>query len=244
MTPTPPRPNSKNPTVKKASGNPATQAQIAQTVKQQREQKRQEKLVEYQKQLAKRRRSKLVWWTVGVVVAIGVIAAIVASIVFAPPVAPTLQPGDGDGASIQGVETFENTATHVEGDVDYAQTPPAGGDHNAVWLNCGIYDQPVPDINAVHSLEHGAVWITYDATAVTGDELASLKSQLPSSYIVLSPYEGLDSPIVMSAWNAQLKLDSADDARVSEFLTAYWRNQNAPEPNASCSGAFDAPGRQ
>ncbi len=238
MTPTPPRP-----TTKKTSGNPATQAQIAQTVKQQREQKRQEKLAEYQKQLAKRRRSKLVWWIVGVVVAIGVIAAIVASIVFARS-PPTYDPGSGDGSSIEGIETFENTAKHVEGEVDYPQSPPAGGDHNAVWLNCGVYDQPVPNINAVHALEHGAVWVTYDAAAVTGDELATLKSQLPSSYIVLSPYEGLDSPIVMSAWNAQLQLDSAEDPRVSEFLTAYWRNTNAPEPNASCSGALDAPGKQ
>jgi hypothetical protein len=96
----------------------------------------------------------------------------------------------------------------------------------------------------VHSLEHGAVWVTYDAATVTGDELETLESQLPSSYIVLSPYEGLDSPIVLSAWNAQLKLDSADDERISEFLTAYWRSQNAPEPNASCSGALDAPGKQ
>jgi hypothetical protein len=239
MTPTPPRPNDK-----KTSGNPATQAQISQTVKQQREQKRQEKLAEYQRQLAKRRRSKLVWWTVGVVAAIGVIAAIVASIVFAPTPPPTLEPGDGDGTSIEGIETFENTANHVEGDVDYSQSPPAGGDHNAMWLNCGVYDQPVPNINAVHSLEHGAVWVTYDAATVTGDELATLESQLPSSYIVLSPYEGLDSPIVLSAWNAQLKLDSADDERISEFLTAYWRSQNAPEPNASCSGALDAPGKQ
>jgi hypothetical protein len=239
MTPTPQRP-----TEKKTSGNPATQAQIAQTVKQQREQKRQEKLAEYQKQLAKRRRSKLVWWTVGSVVAVGVIAAIVASVVFAPTPPPTLQPGDGDGSSIEGLETFENTANHVEGAVDYAQSPPAGGDHNAIWLNCGIYDQPVPNENAVHSLEHGAVWITYDPAAVGDEELTALRDELPSSYIVLSPYEGLDSPIVMSAWNAQLKLDSADDARFSEFLTAYWRSQNAPEPNASCSGALDAPGKQ
>ncbi|MET0860951.1 MAG: DUF3105 domain-containing protein [Microbacterium sp.] len=239
MTPTPPRP-----TEKKSSGNPATQAQIAQTVKQQREQKRQEKLAEYQRQLAKRRRGKLVWWTVGSVVAVGIIVAIVASIIFAPAPPPTLDPGNGDGSSIEGIETFENTANHVEGPVDYAQTPPVGGDHNAVWLNCGIYDQPVPNENAVHALEHGAVWITYDAATVSGGELDTLKGQLPSSYIVLSPYEGLDSPIVMSAWNAQLKLDSADDPRVSEFLTAYWRSQNAPEPNASCSGALDAPGKQ
>jgi hypothetical protein len=239
MTPTPPRP-----TDKKTSGNPATQAQIAQTVKQQREQKRQEKLAEYQRQLAKRRRSKLLWWVAGAFVAIGVIAAIVASIVFAPTPPPTLSPGDGDGTSIEGVETFQNTANHVEGDVQYPQTPPAGGDHNAMWLNCGIYDQPVPNVNAVHALEHGAVWITYDAAAVGDEELAALRAQLPSSYVVLSPYEGLDSPIVLSAWNAQLKLDSADDPRFSEFLTTYWRNQNAPEPNAACSGALDAPGKQ
>jgi Protein of unknown function (DUF3105) len=95
----------------------------------------------------------------------------------------------------------------------------------------------------VHSLEHGAVWITYDPATVGDEELTALRAQLPSSYIVLSPYEDLDSPIVMSAWNAQLTLDSADDARVSEFLTAYWRSQNAPEPNAACSGALDAPGK-
>lgn len=244
MTPTPPRPSDKNSAANKTSGNPATQAQIAQTVKQQREQKRQDKLAEYQKQLAKRRRSKLVWWSVGSFVAVGVVVAIIASVVFAPTPPPTLSPGTGDGSSIEGVETFENTATHVEGTVDYAQSPPAGGDHNAVWLNCGVYTEPQQNENAVHSMEHGAVWITYDASAVSADDLAALEKQLPSSYILLSPYEGLDSPIVMSAWNAQLKLDSVDDPRIEEFLTAYWRSQNAPEPNASCSGALDGPGKQ
>ncbi|HWM15065.1 MAG TPA: DUF3105 domain-containing protein [Microbacterium sp.] len=244
MTPTPPRPAHDSTSAKKTSGNPATQAKLAQTVKQQREQKRQEKLAEYQKQLAKRRRSKLVWWVVGSVVAIGVIVAIVASIVFAPKAPPTLSPGNGDGSAIAGVETFENSSTHVDGEVDYGQTPPAGGDHNAVWLNCGIYSEPVPNVNAVHSLEHGAVWVTYDPATVSDDEVSTLRAQLPSSYVILSPYEGMDSPITLSAWNAQLKIDSADDARIPEFLTAFWRNQNAPEPNASCSGALDGPGRQ
>jgi hypothetical protein len=236
MTPTPPQ--------KRTSGNPATQSTIDLTVKQQREQKRQEKLAEYQKQLAKRRRSKLVWWVVGVVVALGVVAAIVASIVFAPEPAPTFDRGSGDGASIEGLETFENTATHVEGTVEYEQTPPAGGDHSAIWLNCGIYDQPVPDENAVHSLEHGAIWVTYDPAAVSSDDLAALEAQFPSSYVVLSPYEGLDSPIVLSAWNTQLKIDSADDERIGEFFTAFWRSQTAPEPNALCSGQPDVPGKQ
>ncbi len=228
---------------KRASGNPATQAKITQTAKQQREQQKQAKLAEYQRQLEKRRRSKLLWWVVGGTAGLAVVALIVASIIFTPrPV--TLERGDGDGSGISGVETFSNSATHVEGAVTYPQTPPAGGDHNAMWLNCGVYSEPVPNENAVHSLEHGAVWVTYDPAAVGDDEVAALRAQLPSTYVILSPYDGLPSPIVVSAWNAQLQVDDADDARIGEFLGAYWRSLNAPEPNAACTGAYDAPGKQ
>jgi hypothetical protein len=93
-------------------------------------------------------------------------------------------------------------------------------------------------------MEHGAIWVTYDADALSDEELSTLRGELPSSYVVLSPYEGLDSPVVLSAWNHQLKLDSADDERIGQFFEEYWRSQNVPEPNASCSGAFDAPGKQ
>src|SRR6478736_6089241 len=235
-------PTSQRPDDARTSGNPATQAKINQTVKQQCEQKRQEKLAEYQRQLAKRKRSKIVWWTVGSLVAVLLIGAIVASIVFAPAPPPSYEAG-GTGAEIEGVQTFENETSHVEGTVDYPQTPPAGGPHNQVWLNCGIYDQPVPNENAVHSMEHGAVWVTYDADAVTGDDLATLKSYLPSSYVVLSPYEGLNSPVVLSSWNHQLALDAVDDPRIAQFFEEYWRSADVPEPNALCSGGLDAPGK-
>ena len=238
MTPTPPSPYDKH-----ASGNPAKQAEINLTVKQQREQKRQEKLAEYQKQLAKRRRSKLVWWVVGVTAAVVIIGLIVASIVFAPAPPKSYTPG-GEGAEIEGVETYENTAQHVEGAVEYEQSPPAGGPHNAVWLNCGIYDQPVPNENAVHSMEHGAVWVTYNPDDISGDDLATLESQLPSTYVVLSPYEGLDAPIAVSNWNHQLKVDAADDERIAQFFEEYWRSADVPEPNAACTGALDAPGKR
>jgi Protein of unknown function (DUF3105) len=238
MTPTPPRPDAK-----RASGNPAAQAKIDLTVKQQREQKRQEKLAEYQRQLAKRQRSKVVWWTAGSVAALLVVAAIVASFVFAPKPAVEYAQG-GTGATIEGVQTYENTSLHVEDAVDYPQSPPTGGSHNAVWLNCGIYSQPVPNENAVHSMEHGAVWVTYDADELSAAELRTLKSKLPSTYLVLSPYADLPSPFVLSAWNHQLTLDSVDDPRVEEFLEEYWRNQNAPEPTAPCTGGVDAPGKE
>ncbi|HET9966829.1 MAG TPA: DUF3105 domain-containing protein [Streptosporangiaceae bacterium] len=50
---------------------------------------------------------------------------------------------------------------HVARPVTYSGTPPVGGRHNATWMNCGIYDQPVPNERAVHNMEHGAIWITY-----------------------------------------------------------------------------------
>ncbi|MBU4466439.1 MAG: DUF3105 domain-containing protein [Actinobacteria bacterium] len=239
MTPTPP-----NPSDKRASGNPAQRARIELSAKEQREQKRQEKLVEYQKQLAKRRRTKFVWWVVGGTAVVAVVALVVASFVFAPKPAPDYGALDSTGAVIDGVETFDNVATHTTDAVTYPQTPPAGGPHNPYWLNCGIYTEPQQNENAVHSMEHGAVWVTYDAAKVSGDELATLKAQLPSTYVVLSPYEGLPSPIVLSAWNHQLKLDSASDSRIAAFFTEYWRSQNAPEPNAACTGAIDGPGKQ
>lgn len=228
---------------KRQSGNPATQAGINLTVKQQREQQRQEKLADYQRQLARRKRSKLVWWAVGGTAGLVVVALVAASIIFAPA-PPISYDAGGDGTEIEGVETFTNETLHVEGTVDYDQSPPAGGAHNQYWLNCGVYNEPQTNENAVHSLEHGAIWVTYDATQVSGEELELLKSHLPSSYAILSPYEGLPSPIVLSAWNAQLQLDSASDERIPVFFEEYWRNQNVPEPNAICTGAIDGPGKQ
>ncbi|MER7798293.1 DUF3105 domain-containing protein [Microbacterium sp. NPDC096154] len=223
----------------KRSGNPAKQAQIEQTIKQQREAKRQEKLAEYQRQLKKRQRGKLLWWVVGGVAVVAIAAIIVASYVFAPR---TYEAGS-EGAEIEGVQLFENETDHVEGTVEYEQTPPAGGPHNQVWLNCGIYTEPQTDENAVHSLEHGAVWVTYDAERIQGADLDKLRDLMPRNYVILSPYEGLDTPIALSAWNAQLKVDSVDDERIPAFIEEYWRSQNVPEPNAACSGAIDGPGK-
>ena len=93
------------------------------------------------------------------------------------------------------MQTFDDLeATHVEGIVDYAMSPPAGGPHNQVWLNCGIYSEPVPNENAVHDLEHGAVWITY-APDLPQADIDKLKAQArPSTYVVLSPYRGSRQP--------------------------------------------------
>ncbi|GAB3784063.1 DUF3105 domain-containing protein [Nocardioides ungokensis] len=128
---------------------------------------------------------------------------------------------------------------HVEGDVDYAQVPPVGGKHDPVWLDCGAYDAPVRDENAVHDLEHGSVWITYrpdlDAAGVR-----TLADALPQNGI-LSPYVGLPAPVVVTVWGRQLWLTGADDPRLALFIQRYGAGRTAPEPFASCAGGVREP---
>jgi hypothetical protein len=130
---------------------------------------------------------------------------------------------------------------HTQADVDYEQNPPAGGVHNDVWQNCGYYAEPVRDENAVHSLEHGAVWITYSPD-LSVDEVERLRDIAESqSYILVSPYEGLPSPIVASAWGKQLSLESAEDPDLERFIGAYRQGPQTPEPGAVCTGGIGQP---
>lgn len=144
--------------------------------------------------------------------------------------------------TIPGVVTYTGLArTHVSGTVKYAQNPPVGGPHNPVWLNCGIYDAPVPNENAVHSLEHGAVWITYQPN-LPSKQVATLRSLVSGhSYVILSPYPGLPAPVVASAWGLQLKVQSANDPRIAQFIKKYEQGPQTQEPGAPCSGGTGTP---
>ena len=130
--------------------------------------------------------------------------------------------------------------------VAYDKAPPFGGPHDEVWATCTgvVYSKAIRNENAVHALEHGSVWITYNPDKISGDSLDELKSRVDGKpYMLMSPYPGLDSPISLQAWGHQLKLDNADDRRIPQFISALRGNSfNAPEPNGSCSvipGSFD-----
>ncbi|WP_241982073.1 DUF3105 domain-containing protein [Cryobacterium ruanii] len=219
-------------------GSPANKASI----KDERAAKRAKKLEEYHRQQQRGKRNRLIGVIGGGVAIVAIIALVVTAFVSTPKAANYAGGGAGNASTIDGAETFSNTAGHVKTAVTYEQTPPAGGEHNAAWLNCGVYEQAVPNENAVHSLEHGAIWVTYDA-AISDTELETLKAQLPSSYVILSPFEGIPAPIVLSGWNSQLQVDRADDPRIPEFFTEFWKSTNVPENGSPCSGAIDAPGK-
>ncbi|MBN9151172.1 MAG: DUF3105 domain-containing protein [Cryobacterium sp.] len=204
------------------------------TIKQQRAANRTRKVEEFhrrQKQNARNRKLAIIG---GIVVTVVAASLLISFVVFAPTTPKN--------AKIEGVQTFKNTAGHITTPITYDQIPPAGGEHNPVWLNCGVYTQPVPNENAVHSLEHGAIWVTYDPS-LGATELDTLRSELPSTYVIVSPYENLPSKIVLSGWNVQLQIESADDRRLADFVKKYRGGANAPEPGGACTGGVDGPGK-
>ena len=146
-------------------------------------------------------------------------------------------------AALGEVKVYEGlSANHVETPVQYEQTPPVGGDHHPVWQNCAVYDQPIQNIHAVHSLEHGAVWLTYDPS-LPADQVEKLKSYAQNvPFMLMSPYADQGAPIALSAWGHQLKLDHVDDTAITAFIREFKQGPQTPEPGAACSGGTDQVG--
>ncbi|MCA1693979.1 MAG: DUF3105 domain-containing protein, partial [Actinobacteria bacterium] len=134
----------------------------------------------------------------------------------------------------QAVETFSVADRHHTRDpVRYAQTPPVGGAHDPAWEPCRFHDGPVRTERGVHSLEHGAIWVTYrpDLPADQIDVLARLRGSR-KKMLVSRWDEGLPAPVVVSSWGHQLKLASAADPRLVQFAEAF--SDQSPEPNGPC----------
>ncbi|MFI5494610.1 DUF3105 domain-containing protein [Actinoplanes sp. NPDC051859] len=171
--------------------------------------------------------------------------------------------GYGVYASVKGGRSWEDRAADIEGIVNYREqknpaidsqehkdgpqtyltNPPVGGAHNAVWQNCmgDVYPEPIANEHAVHSLEHGAVWVTYKQ-GLAADQVDLLKKRVEGKdYMLMSPVANLDKNVSLQAWGYQLKVDSAGDDRIDQFIKDLRLNATK-EPNAACSNGNSTTG--
>jgi hypothetical protein len=196
--------------------------------------RREERMQKYQRN---KREMMLVKW-----VSIGLAVAVIGAIGFLT--VNWLQDRDLNREP-EGVAVYEYSGSnHIEGDIDYAaqadyngEIPPAGGAHNSTPQQCAVYDGQIRQEAAIHSLEHGAVWITYQP-GLPEDQINALKDLVEGDpYMMISPYEGLPAPIVLTAWNHQLQMQSFDKDTVERFMRSYKNKRGiTPEFGASCSG--------
>lgn len=147
-------------------------------------------------------------------------------------------------AAIEGLERVVGLSRGHDPEVVYEeadQLPPIGGIHDPVWQNCGIYNESLDTKHVIHSLEHGAVWVTY-SPEMSQDDIATLEDAVRTeSFVILSPYPGLRSPVVLTAWGIQLEVDSANDSRIATFIERYQQGPQTPELGASCQNGTGSP---
>jgi hypothetical protein len=139
-------------------------------------------------------------------------------------------------AEVEGVTMFDTISGGVSpGPVEYDVIPPAGGPHAELAHLCGLYRVPLIDEHAVKSMATGAVWIAYDPE-LPPDDIDALRDHATGHLdVILSPYPGIGSPVVLTAWERQLRLDRVDDPRIPFFIHVYQNSERAPDVDETCS---------
>ena len=135
----------------------------------------------------------------------------------------------------EGIEVYPATTNKLsEGTIEYDRSPPTNGEHDPSWQNCGAYEKPVKDRHAVHSMDHGVVWITHQPN-LPAAQVEELRSYGDEDYVIVSPYPGQDAPVTATSWRVQLELDGAEDPRLRQFVDGFRRSEIAPLSGNRCS---------
>jgi hypothetical protein len=134
-----------------------------------------------------------------------------------------------------GIKVYPATTNRtVKGPIQYDRKPPTNGDHDPLWQNCGFYEKPIEDRHAVHSMDHGVVWITYRPD-LPEKQIESLRPYGKENYVIVSPYPGQDAPVIGTSWRVQLKLNGADDPRLRRFVDGFRISELAPLSGNRCA---------
>ncbi|MFJ6388942.1 DUF3105 domain-containing protein [Streptomyces sp. NPDC091972] len=194
---------------------------------------------------SRERRNRILTIGAAVVVVAGLVVGSVVLVQSQSDDDSTAADGKGKGHFVtgsDGVKTWKGTLgrNHVTKTVSYPMEPPVGGDHNQVWMNCNgdVYTKAIGTMNAVHSLEHGAVWVTYTSAAKKADVDALAAKVKKTPYTLMSPDDKQKDPIMLSAWGHQRTVTGASDPNVDKFFEKFVQGEQTPEPGAACTGGL------
>ena len=147
-------------------------------------------------------------------------------------------------AALLGEEVPHAQASHVRGADELIlpeSVPPVGGPHFGHDLggplSASVYDEPVPEGNVIHSLEHGMVWISYNPDLVDAEVMRMLLdvADTHSRDVILSPRPTNEMAIAAVSWGQRQRWDtivSTESASVASELTQFveTNRDRSPEP--------------
>lgn len=150
------------------------------------------------------------------------------------------QSGSNVSAERPGLERKDLGANHVAQDAKKygGPEPPTSGDHSQA-LPWQEYTQEIPDINAIHNMEHGGIYVSYQPSLPAAEiqKLRELffepfsRDKFSPTKVIMAPRAANDSPIIMSSWARTQKFQSFDAEKMSRY---YLGNVGkSPEPTAN-----------
>lgn len=104
----------------------------------------------------------------------------------------------------------------------YNSNPPTSGPHYPDPAKWGVHDQPLPDEQLLHNLEHGGIWISYQDEK--DQQLVSALRDIAKDYavkVIVTPRPEDDSKIAVAAWGRLLKLETFDRGQILDFIKAF-----------------------
>ena len=121
---------------------------------------------------------------------------------------------------------------------EYNSMPATSGPHAPSPTDCGIYTEEVPDVVAVHNLEHGTIAIHYQVE-LPDSEVERLRDFARSkpSHILVAPRSDLADPIVITSWSRLLRLQTVDLAAIDAYYDRF--AFLGPETGVACPFRVD-----
>lgn len=136
-----------------------------------------------------------------------------------------------------GTAQTDHKGGHVQSKKYGGSEPPTSGEH-ANTVTWGIHKEEVADVNVLHNLEHGGIYVSYrpDTPKEEIMEIEHLFS-VPSSREGFSPAKAVVAPrkenegnIVLSSWNRSETFTSFNEKAMYEYYVGNFNK--SPEPLA------------
>lgn len=118
-------------------------------------------------------------------------------------------------------------------DFTYSSFPPTSGPHFSTPAVYNVYEEPVPEIRVVHSLEHGAMVVQYgsEISPQTVQQIVDWYAETPEGLIVAplpesmpeapAPPADAQSKIFLTAWTHLATCSGFDEQAFTNFRDDY-----------------------
>lgn len=127
------------------------------------------------------------------------------------------------------IQGQNHVAMGVTNYTPHNSNPPTSGDHYAQAPGWGVYKKEMPDLSAVHALEHGGIWISYQST-LSDEDVKALKKIVNSNAgaVIMSPRDTNPAPIAIASWGKLMYLEVPDTAKIQNFIDTNKNNTHEP----------------